>query len=114
MAETTPAEEAEAQPEPAEEQPATEEQEAPAETPAETPAEEEDGDDLGIQGADAGTLVEVSESFTGRLGRGRNATTETFRQGEIVEKGHPAVRKWPQYFGKVTLAHPVTPPEVRS
>lgn len=30
-----------------------------------------------------------------------------FRQGELIDADHPAVRKYPEAFGPVTIHHPV-------
>jgi hypothetical protein len=45
----------------------------------------------------------VLQSFIGRIG---GADTH-FRQGESIDSAHPAVKKWPAFFGQPIIRHEV-------
>lgn len=43
----------------------------------------------------------VLQSFVGRIGNADVA----FAQGESIDASHPAVKKWPQFFGPTNVRH---------
>lgn len=46
-------------------------------------------------------ILQVLDSFIGDL----NGETVLFRQGELVEAAHPAVKRWPDKFGAIKNLH---------
>jgi len=48
--------------------------------------------------ADAPRLLVVAIAFA--------TADELFRAGELVDAGHPAVRKYPDHFGPIVIHHP--------
>ena len=51
------------------------------------------------------TVLVVLDSFVGEVG----GEEIYFRRGELIERSHPAVKKWPSLFGPVAFVHPVKP-----
>jgi len=50
-------------------------------------------------------IVRAIESFAGAIGKDQYYIVK----GETFEADHPAVRKWPQFFGPVLLRYPMQP-----
>jgi len=46
-------------------------------------------------------ILQVTESFVGAL----NGHMVSFREGELIEAEHPAVRQWPEKFGPIRQLH---------
>jgi hypothetical protein len=49
----------------------------------------------------AETVLQVRTSFTASIGGAR----VDFHQGDLIDADHPAVRKWPESFGPITVQH---------
>jgi hypothetical protein len=47
------------------------------------------------------TILQVKTSFSATLDGG----PVFFRAGELIDADHPAVKKWPQYFGPANVDH---------
>jgi hypothetical protein len=43
------------------------------------------------------------QSFIGRVGK----VEMVFRNGEVIAADHPAVKKWPQFFGHIVQHHEI-------
>jgi hypothetical protein len=54
------------------------------------------------------TILQVKTSFSATLDGG----PVFFRAGELIDADHPAVKKWPQYFGPATVAHRSASPAI--
>lgn len=48
-------------------------------------------------------LLTANQSFVGNV----NGQTLDVRKGDLFEADHPAVEKWPEMFGPVSLRFPV-------
>jgi len=59
----------------------------------------------------ADTVLQAKTSFTATVGGARL----DIRQGDLIDADHPAVRKWPEYFGPISVQHhaPVATSEKR-
>jgi hypothetical protein len=58
---------------------------------------------MATKAGDTPQVLAVLASFVGNVG----GEDIDFRQGELIEADHPAVKKWPESFGAVRLNHPV-------
>jgi hypothetical protein len=48
-------------------------------------------------------ILQVKTSFHGTI----DGTPAFFREGDLIDAEHPAVRKWPKNFRAVKIDHPV-------